>query len=1354
MTSESFTLMREIEAPTNPFPGLRPFEFDESHLFFGRDGQSEQLLRKLSATRFVAVVGTSGSGKSSLVRAGLLPDLFGGFLPSAGSKWRVGIMRPSNDPLGNLSRALASTEVFGSETVENAQLQANIIEATLRRGSLGLVEVVRQNRMPAHENLLVVVDQFEELFRFARASRDERYNYEAAGFVKLLLEAARQREFAIYVVLTMRSDFLGDCSLFWGLPEAVNEGQYLIPRLTRDQRSEAITGPIAVGGGAIAARLVNRLLNDMGDEPDQLPILQHALMRAWEHWKKDGEQSGRPIDLPDYEAIGGMAEALSRHADEAYNELRDERSRLVAERIFKGLTEKGADNREIRRPVVLRDLCALSESEPAEVMAIIELFRREGRTFLMPPAPVPLEDDSLIDISHESLIRNWQRLKEWVNEEALSAQIYRRLAETAELYERGQAGLWRDPDLQIALNWREQTRPNQVWANRYHKGFEAAMKFLDASVARRDAELLEAERRRKKELRRARLTAIVFAVAFLFSLAVLTYALVQRKFAVNALTTAEEQKNIALNALKLVDSARREAVEQKDIAKTEAVRAEEQSKLATAEKENAEKQKKIAEAEKVEAQHAKSRAEVQARIASEQRGIAEAEGRRAATELEKNRHLLYAADLNLAQQAYEANSIRRGLNLLDTNRPNAVNSVSTEVSNSGLAGFEYYYLWQLFHGESEQLFFDAAVNSVAFSPGGNVLAIGIDNGSVRLWDRERGRALLLTREEVVERVGVKTVAFSPDGKTLALAGGSGRVKLFSTASNGNPGVTLKVPEYLSGATVVALSNIAYSPDGRSLAIGISAAVKNSRSITHRVLVWDAETHELRAALEGPTSFINSVDFSPDGTRLVTASSDGSVRSWNVRADSYEQLSILSDERSPAQVTAFSHDGKVLAVGYLDGSVRLWNTAASTPTSLNQQLTTTEQQRSAVSSLSFTPDGRIVAAGRGDGTIQLWAKAPPSDSYQDLTIFKSHTRAVNSLDFSSDGNVLASGSKDESVRFWDTGPQIYKLLPLPGTSAISTMALSADGKTLAIGSVDSTVRLCGTDTIHKCTTWSRPGGAIKSMALSPEAGTVAIADKNNNVELWRVGPSNAEPLRLDAGTAMVSTMTFSPDGRRLATVSADKTVRVWDVASGVQVKQLHPELQLRVLTFSPDGEMLAGGGSRGGIAIWSLNSDAEPIMLRASGLVTCMAFSSPDARMFAVGALDRIDAINGTVRLWDMAELLSSTAKPGTAADQASRRELVTLESHAGAVNVVAFSPDGKTLATGGEDATVKLWSVTSYKELLTLKGHTKSVTSLVFAPDGKWLASGSYDNSVRFWYAATMEDYLNPPRRVSLDGGH
>jgi hypothetical protein len=214
MIAESLQKLADIEQPANPFPGLRPFEFHESHLFFGRDGQSEQLIAKLSHTCFLAVVGTSGSGKSSLVRAGLLPALLGGFMAKAGSSWRVAIMRPGNDPLGNLARALNADDVLGLGDPANATVQLAITEATLRRGNLGLIEAIHQANLPANENLLVLVDQFEELFRVEAGAGGQDGENEKAAFVKLLLEAKSQQGLPIYIVLTMRSDYLGDCAQF------------------------------------------------------------------------------------------------------------------------------------------------------------------------------------------------------------------------------------------------------------------------------------------------------------------------------------------------------------------------------------------------------------------------------------------------------------------------------------------------------------------------------------------------------------------------------------------------------------------------------------------------------------------------------------------------------------------------------------------------------------------------------------------------------------------------------------------------------------------------------------------------------------------------------------------------------------------------------------------------------------------------------------------------------------------------------------------------------------------------------------------------------------------------------------
>ncbi len=588
---------REITIPTgepahiaNPFPGLRPFETSEYRLFFGREGQSDALLERLERSRFLAVVGTSGSGKSSLVRAGLLPSLRGGMMAGAGAGWRVAVARPGHDPIGNLARALADEGVLADACAGLAHAEREaVIEAMLRGGSLGLVDAARAARLGG-EKLLVVIDQFEELFRF-RAARAAGTDDDAAAFVKLLLEASRQRDEPVYVVLTMRSDFLGDCAQLQGLPEAINDGQYLIPRMTRDERRFAIVGPVRVARARMTEPLVNRLLNDVGDNPDQLPILQHALMRTWDEWSRKRPEheaahtGGKLIDVCCYEAIGGMSDALSRHADEAYSELHDERSRQLAETLFKALTERGPDNREIRRPTRLKEICEIAGASEEEMAAVVEVFRGEERSFLMPPDDVELECDTIIDISHESLIRNWDRLRQWVKDEAEGARIYRRLAEAAAAYRAGESGLLDDVTLGWVNRWQERYSPNRPWGMRYHPEYDEAMAFLEESRAARGREREERERQRQETLererrereqaeryaaeqrraaRRFRYVAVVLGVVFLGALAALAVAVVAERRAESAqdrVERARQKLQKSRNAAKMIQSYEMEQAE-------------------------------------------------------------------------------------------------------------------------------------------------------------------------------------------------------------------------------------------------------------------------------------------------------------------------------------------------------------------------------------------------------------------------------------------------------------------------------------------------------------------------------------------------------------------------------------------------------------------------------------------------------------------------------------------------------------------------------------------------------------------------------------------------------------------------
>jgi len=252
---------------------------------------------------------------------------------------------------------------------------------------------------------------------------------------------------------------------------------------------------------------LTRLVNDVGDNPDQLSILQHALNRTWARWQQSENGSGA-LALSHYEAIGTMAHALDQHAEKAYGELTTDRQRKICEKVFKAITDKGTDARGIRRPTSLGTLCAVADATEAEVIPVLDVFRKPSRSFLMPPIPEKLDADSVIDISHESLMRVWERLKNWTIEEANCAQLYRRLAETAALHEADKASLWRDRELQLAETWYEEQKPTAAWAERYQIGFASALRFLQASKAWRDKELQEQEDDRRRQAEHEKMLAL------------------------------------------------------------------------------------------------------------------------------------------------------------------------------------------------------------------------------------------------------------------------------------------------------------------------------------------------------------------------------------------------------------------------------------------------------------------------------------------------------------------------------------------------------------------------------------------------------------------------------------------------------------------------------------------------------------------------------------------------------------------------------------------------------------------------------------------------------------------------------
>lgn len=987
----------------NPFPGLRPFEPDEDYLFFGREQQLDALLRRLRTTRFLAIVGTSGSGKSSLVRAGLIPSLYGGAMARAGSSWRVAILRPGEDPVGNLAAALSAPEALAQKDTDK-DLTRPLFETILRSSKIGLIDCIRQAGMPARDNVLVLVDQFEEIFRF-KESRKETSRDEAVGFVKLLLAAARHPEARCYIAMTMRSDFIDNCMELGNLPETVNAGLYLVPRMTRDELRSAITGPVAVGGGAIAPRLVSRLLNDVGDDPDQLPILQHALLRTWNRWDEDHEP-GEPLDLRHYEATGTMKEALSRHAEEAYGEL-DEHGRRIAEQMFKALTDRRSDSRGIRRPERVSEICALTGASLEEVATVVDSFRRPGRSFLMPPADVPLRDSSILDLAHESLMRIWDRMATWVDEEGRSARLYLGVARAASHHAEGTAALWRDPELQLALTWRETEKPTPEWARRYDPAFERAMAFLDASKAERDQGSRERETRRRRELRRARVLALILGTAALVTFVLGGYAYVQKLNAETELSNSTFQRDRATHEQERAERQRQEALRQKRSA-------EQQGRFAEAERSHAERQSQVAGEQRriaeIERRNAESK-ELEARAqkaAAEAAGL-EAEGQRA--EAVGQREL---AD-RLRTEAEASEREQQRLSRLSLSRSLAFQTLRLQQEDqrelSALLALQAYRLNRDNQGEPEDPdLFNALRTALNRLQPETVLRGHLD--------------------------GVRALALGPDGRTLVSGGEDGKVLLFDLSRPKSPPIT--VGSFSSGVRSLALDG-----GGTLIAAGGTDGL---------LWIWDlrklgAPPREL--PVQG-TGAVGSLAFQPGGPLLAAASADGAVRLWNPdRPESPTALLAGGGKRVTA--AAFSPNGRTLAAGMAQGGgALLWD--VHKPSAQPQTVCAGQDIRS----LAFSPDGLRLACGTGRGRILLTDVGQPETTSVALT---GHTSSVNDLGFSPRRDFLASASSDGSVRLWNLQHPDSQPIVLDGhQSWVWAIELSADGEKLISGGEDRLVRI--------------------------------------------------------------------------------------------------------------------------------------------------------------------------------------------------------------------------------------------------------------------------------------------------------
>ena len=1004
----------------NPFPGLRAFEEEEDILFFGREKQIDELLRKLRTSRFLAIIGSSGSGKSSLVKSGLLPSLHSGLMSGVGSSWRIALFRPGNDPIGQLNEALCRNGVLrDNQSSDDVETNLAINETILRRSNLGLIESYKQSGLDKKNNLLVLVDQFEELFRFSRYEKDSREGKrDAIAFINLLLKASEQKEVPIYVVFTMRSDFLGDCTEFRGLPEAINEGQYLVPRMTREERREAITGPIAVGHATITPVLLNRLLNDVGDNPDQLPILQHALMRTWDAWKKK-KHPEKPIDVDEYESIGTITEALSQHAEEAYSELSSEKEVQICEKIFKELTDKGGLTHGIRRPRLLSELSAAAGVSNEEVIKVIEIFRKPGRGFLMPAASTPITENSIIDISHESLMRVWKRLITWLEEEEESAQVYLHLCEAVNLYEAGKGGLWRDPELQIALKWKSEQNTNAAWASRYNPYYDKAMLFLQHSKQQRDLEIKHKEELQKQRLRITRRVSIVVSIIALIAFLLAIYSFQQKSVANKAQNVAENKRREALIEKKRADENKEEALKEKtiaEVAKDSAVKSEQfallQQKLAEEQKTLALQQKNIADQKTIEATKQRIRADSSALEATRNEMQAEANAKLARENAERAEREKDTAS-SLKDLAESKNMAYQAILLLnegkaEQSRKNALKAYEMNKNNRG--PFQNNDIYNALHlnwirtVKNTATFHNAPVRALVGVPNTNVLYSADESGVIICSQFDHG--VLTQRSSINLKAEIHSIAISPNGQELLVVL-SNYAALYKINEDRSLSQQKKVNFQGSGKRAAFLNNDNFLVLS---SVGVTRFEVNNKLLDIGDLV--------------KVDNCTSIAVGKSGNIYIGAG----VFIWEYPNWEFmkQPLKPVYHLKSNVTCLALDHSGNFLAAGTYDGSVWLKNlTGDHEPVSFSLQ-------RSAVNDIKFSTDGdgnMQLASASSDKTIKLLnVNSALNSNSEDIVTLSGHSSWVYALFYTPDGKYLFSGSEDRSVIGWhSTMSGIYHTL---------------------------------------------------------------------------------------------------------------------------------------------------------------------------------------------------------------------------------------------------------------------------------------------------------------------------------------
>jgi WD40 repeat protein/energy-coupling factor transporter ATP-binding protein EcfA2 len=1150
-----------------PYPGLASFGVEDHRYYFGRDRLTRELLERLAhrmpASGPLLVVGPSGSGKSSLLRAGLIAAVTGGDLPVPGSRtWPCVLTTPGSRPLSELlARLGAPAPAPGADAgpvPDPGRLRDTARRLLRRHGS-------RPGDSDAR--LVLVVDQFEDVF--APGVHDA----ERTAFVRALTEASTGTDPPALVVIGLRADFYGRCTTFPELVPLLQDQHLVVAPMTPGELREAIEQPAHAAGLTLEEGLVDLLLRELraqhmeddgaGAPEGVLPLLSHALLATWQH------REGSVLTVSGYQAAGGVWDAVARTAEATYAGLGEE-ERTSARAVLLRMVRVGESTDDVRRRIPLND--------PAAGPVLDALARARLVTVTADSA----------EITHEALLRAWPRLYRWISDDRAGLLVGQQLAEAADAWlseGRDSAALHRGARLEAARTWADDPRHEQVLT-------PAMTEFLAASTDRETAQRLAVRRRTR------RLRALVAALSVLLVLAVTATAL-----AVRASDRADRQRLVAVSrqvaaqsdALRADDPAL--AAQLALAAYRAAPTLEARSSLlsapahpyatrldhpwavgqvafrpdgrvlATASADNAVRLWNTADPHHPVLLN---------RLSGYAAAVAfSPDGRLLATGLVDGSVALY--DVSVPGRPTRVASLRGHQGIVSATvfsgtRPTLATgdsdgtvrlwdvSVPREprlrIALPGRGGAVTALvlspdgrLLATAHEKGQVMMRDITdpgrpvalpaltghtrgVHTVAHHPRDPLLATGDGSGAVRLWNvsdprRPRGAGMLNGHFGAVG-----TAVFSPDGATLATGGYDSTVRLWNTADTGGAGPLVTLPGHVG-----IVFSASFGADGRTLATG-------SQDNTARL--WDLSAH----ILTGHTDFVVSLALRPDGRLLASGGGDRSVRLWDLsRSRRPTAVAVLEGHSDTVASADFSPDGLTLLTSSLDGSARLWDVRDP---GHPRTLSVMSRRNTIMNAASFGPDGRTVAVATIGGGVHLWDVSDLRRP-RHITVLSGHFLAVNATAFSPDGRLLVSAGYDGTVRLWDVGRprQATAAAVLRGhTGFVYAAKFGPDGRTLATAGSDGTTRLWDLTRPRQARlamTISEHAANALSVAFDSTGHTLAIGYSNRTVALWDISRAHAptEAVAVVTGhSTSVPAIVFASDDRTLISAGDDHTVRVF------------------------------------------------------------------------------------------------------------------------------------------------------------------------------------------------------------------